>query len=137
MLLDLGFVELVKTTPRRGAVEHHYRATQRAWLDKSEWRQVPPSLRREVSEAVLTQIWKDTVAAADAGTLEQRDSAHLSRTPLVLDEPGWEELAELLDDLLERVLTIQTEAAARLSADGDQDGVDARVVVMHYEAAPD
>jgi DNA-binding transcriptional ArsR family regulator len=137
MLLDLGFVELVKTTPRRGAVEHHYRATERSWLDKSQWREIPPSLRREVSEAVLMQVWKDTIAAADAGTLDERDTRHLSRTPLVLDEVGWQELAELLDEALERVMTIQAEAAARLSGDGVQEGIDARVVVMHYEAAPD
>ena len=137
MLLDLGFIELVKTTPRRGAVEHHYRATERAWLDKSQWRQIPASLRRELSEAVLTEIWKDTVAAAEAGTLEESETGHLSRTPLILDEPGWAELAELLDDLLERALTIQAEATARLFGHGSLAGIESRLVFMHYEAARD
>ena len=32
ILLDLDLLELVSTTPRRGAVEHHYRAIERPWL---------------------------------------------------------------------------------------------------------
>src|SRR4051794_20538891 len=33
MLRDLGFVELVRTEPRRGSVAHYYRAIQAPFLD--------------------------------------------------------------------------------------------------------
>jgi DNA-binding transcriptional ArsR family regulator len=137
MLLELDLIELVRTTPRRGAVEHHYRATERAWLDKREWGELPRSLRRGLSDAVLAQIWKDTLAAAKEGTLDARDSRHVSRTPLVLDEKGWSELAEVLDEVLERALAIQSESAERLSNDTDADPIEGRLVLMHYEAPPE
>jgi DNA-binding transcriptional ArsR family regulator len=137
MLLELDLIELVRTTPRRGAVEHHYRATERAWLDKREWGELPRSLRRGLSDAVLAQIWKDTLAAAKEGTLDARDSRHVSRTPLVLDEEGWTELAEVLDEVLERALAIQGDSAERLSKDADADPIEGRLVLMHYEAPPE
>ena len=31
ILLELGLIELVSTTPRRGAIEHHYRAAKQEW----------------------------------------------------------------------------------------------------------
>src|SRR3954447_16046786 len=119
MLLDLGLVELVGTTPRRGAVEHHYRATERAWLGKRTWGKLPSSLRGGLSGAVLTQAWEDTLAAVEAATFDSRTSRHLSRTPMVLDSEGWDELAELLDQTLERAIAIQTAAAERLANGGD------------------
>jgi DNA-binding transcriptional ArsR family regulator len=135
MLLDLGLVELVGTTPRRGAVEHHYRATERAWLGKRVWGKLPGSLRGGLSEAVLTLAWVDTLAAVEAGTFDSRTSRHLSRTPMVLDSHGWDEVAQLLDETLERVIGIQSAAAERL-ADGDDGSLEARLVLMHYQAAP-
>jgi DNA-binding transcriptional ArsR family regulator len=135
MLLDLGLIELVGTTPRRGAVEHHYRATERPWLGKRAWGKLPESLRGGISAAVLTQAWEDTLAAVEAGTVDSEPSSHLSRTPMVLDSQGWDELAELLDETLERAIGIQTVAAERL-ADSDDGSLEARLVLMHYQAAP-
>ena len=42
-LLNLDCIELVSTRPRRGAVEHHYRAIQRAWGDDATWELLPPT----------------------------------------------------------------------------------------------
>jgi DNA-binding transcriptional ArsR family regulator len=135
MLLDLELVELVGTTPRRGAVEHHYRAIERAWLGERVWDKLPSSVRGGQSGAVLTQAWEDTLAAVQAATFDSRTSRHLSRTPMVLDSRGWDELAELLDETLERATGIQTAAAERL-AGSDDDSLEARLVLMHYQAAP-
>src|SRR4051794_12237697 len=41
LLEELGMVELVDQQPRRGAVEHYYRATQRAWFSKQGWAKIP------------------------------------------------------------------------------------------------
>src|SRR5688500_18924529 len=53
LLADLDCVELVRTEPRRGAVEHYYRATVPPWLDKSAWKSLPKSLRSSVSSSAL------------------------------------------------------------------------------------
>src|SRR5918997_6302356 len=44
-LLDLDCIELVDTAQRRGAIEHYYRATQRAMGDKIVWDQLPRTAR--------------------------------------------------------------------------------------------
>src|SRR3954465_15488224 len=46
MLRDCEWVELVRTEPRRGALQHFYRATARPRLDEQQWRALPSGLRR-------------------------------------------------------------------------------------------
>ena len=40
-LTELGMVELVRTEPRRGAVEHYYRAIERPHLPAQDWATLP------------------------------------------------------------------------------------------------
>src|SRR3954470_890138 len=37
ILRELECTEIVRTTPRRGAIEHHYRALPRPFLDDDDW----------------------------------------------------------------------------------------------------
>src|SRR3954465_3744113 len=46
ILNDKAWGELVRTEPRRGAVEHFYRATARPALDDTQWTQLPAPVRR-------------------------------------------------------------------------------------------
>ncbi len=135
-LANLGCLELVKTTPRRGAVEHHYRAIMRPWFRPKDWAEIPRSARGSISNAVLAQIWKDAAAAVEAGTFESRPDRHVSRTPLVLDDAGWEEVVDLLNETLDRILEIQAEAAGRMEdVEDQQSSTCSQVVLMHYESA--
>jgi DNA-binding transcriptional ArsR family regulator len=134
-LADLGCLELVKTTPRRGAVEHHYRAMVRPWFRPRDWARLPRSFRASVSDAVLAQIWEETAAAAKTGTFDSRADRHLSRTPVVLDDEGWRQVAELLDETLDEILEIQAEAAGRIEDGNGEDRISSHVVLMHYESA--
>src|SRR6188472_3406865 len=59
MLHDYECVELVRTEPRRGALQHFYRATERPRLDEQQWRELPPGLRRELSGETVRQIIED------------------------------------------------------------------------------
>ena len=136
LLADLECVELVKTEPRRGAVEHYYRATVRPWFDKDAWQNVPASLRGSVSNEVLSAIVEDAAAAMDAGTFDARADRHVSRTPLVLDEQAWKELADSLDELLERAIQIGADSASRAIEAGTQDElVHCQLALMHYPTA--
>src|SRR6188768_4571131 len=65
MLRDYDCVELVRTEPRRGAVQHFYRATARPNLDKEQWRTLPSGLRRELSGETLGAVVDDMRAAAE------------------------------------------------------------------------
>ena len=135
LLADLECVELVKTEPRRGAVEHYYRATVRPWFDKAAWREVPSSLRRSVSSEVLSVIVEDAAAAIDAGAFDSRSDRHVSRTLLVLDEEAWGELAERLDELLERAVQLGAESASRTVENGGEELIHCDLVLMNFPTA--
>jgi hypothetical protein len=136
LLADLECVELVKTEPRRGAVEHYYQATIAPWFDKESWAQLPASVRNSTSSNALSIIMDDAVAAIRAGTFDSRADNHLSRAPLMLDDEGWQELAGLLDELLERALQLKAESADRaVESNTEGDLIPCSIVLMHYPTA--
>src|SRR3954466_1388733 len=69
MLREYHCVELVRTVPRRGALQHYYRATARPRLDDAQWRNLPAALRGELADGTIGAIVEDLTRAADAGTL--------------------------------------------------------------------
>ena len=131
-LLEFDCIELVKTEPRRGAVEHFYRATERAFLSDEDWEKIPPSTRKGISGVVLESIGADATRALLAGTIENRTQSHLTRTPLVLDEQGFSDLSAVLKEVLDRANEIQEEAADRLNKDKG-DSVTTTMAILHFE----
>jgi DNA-binding transcriptional ArsR family regulator len=132
-LADLGCVELVSTAPRRGAVEHYYRAIERAVADDEAWASLPGTARRGFATEWFKATFEDVTQAIDAGRLEARPDIHLSFTTLSLDEEAWEELGELLKEVLDRAMELQAEAAGR-RANGQADGeVFTRLAIAQYE----
>ena len=125
-----------RTAPRRGALEHYYRATVRPFLTQEHWAQLPAASRRSISAGTLSEIWRDASAAVENETFDSRPNRHLSWTNLALDDEGWEAVAELLKDTLDRVLALQAEAAERLQGADTDEITSSKVVLMHYEAAP-
>lgn len=137
ILADLGCVELVGTTPRRGAVEHHYRATMRPQLSDEDWRALPASVRRSITGDVVRRAWSDVAAASDARTLDADDTV-VTRADLILDEQGAAEVKALLADVLEQSMRIAAESAGRVAtANGHRPSGqrDTRLVLMHFDAA--
>src|SRR3954454_15902471 len=70
MLRDYDCIELVRTEPVRGALQHFYRATARPNLDESQWRTLPAGLRKELAGATIGELVGDLAAAAEVGALE-------------------------------------------------------------------
>jgi DNA-binding transcriptional ArsR family regulator len=133
-LADMGCIELVNTQPRRGAIEHFYRAVVRPFFSEKDWKRLPPSARQGISDATLQQIWEDTSDALDAGTFDGRTDRHLSRSRLVLDETGWEQVNELLAETMNRIGEIESESAKRRSSNGEG-GFSTKMVMMHFESS--
>jgi DNA-binding transcriptional ArsR family regulator len=131
-LLEYDCVELVKTEPRRGAVEHFYRATERPFLNDAEWAKLPASARKGISGAIVESIGEDVTAAMMAGTIEKRTDPHLSRTPLLLDEQAWGDLNTLVSETLNRAMEIGEEAASRL-ADSKSEPISTTLGILHFE----
>ena len=112
MLRDYDCVELVRTEPRRGALQHFYKATARPNLDEGQWRTLPSGLRRELTGETIQALVSDLAAAADAGVLEDPEVV-LSRAPLELDERGFRKLNKLLARTLDQALAIAAESSER------------------------
>lgn len=117
-LEQLGMIELVRTRPVRGAVEHFYKAVRRPKVSTEEWAELDLRERERFSLWIKQQEMIDAAIAFEAGTFDCRVDRHLSRVPLVLDEDGWGELTELMNNGLETVLEIQSRSAERLSQEG-------------------
>lgn len=132
VLKDFECIEMVKTEPRRGAVEHYYRATDRAYLSDSDWANLPDSVKPGMSVSLLRMMMDDVVGALQGGTFNARDDMHISWTPAIVDGQGWDEMARLLAETLEKAMSIQTKSASRLTK-SDQEGIPASVVMMHFE----
>jgi DNA-binding transcriptional ArsR family regulator len=131
-LLEYDCVELVKTEPRRGAVEHFYRATERAFFSDADWAKIPASARKGINGVIIEAIGQEATAAMVSGTIDARTESHVSHTPLLIDEKGWTELSTLLNDTLSRAIEIQDEAAARL-ADDDAEPIATTLSILHFE----
>lgn len=131
-LLEYDCVELVKTEPRRGAVEHFYRATDRAFLSDSDWAKIPASARKGISGSILESIGQSATEAMAEGTLDARSDSHLSDTPLQLDKQGWKELNKVLSETVDKATAIQKEASKRMGKDKDK-ALQTKLAIMHFE----
>jgi DNA-binding transcriptional ArsR family regulator len=129
LLADLGAIELVRTEPRRGALEHFYRAVTRGWFSEEDWARLPRAARRGIVGQSLQRIFSDVTAAVDAGGFDGPVSSVRS-TSLELDERGLEELSEVLASTAESVNRINAESADRRAG---ADGVTTELALLHFE----
>lgn len=138
ILAECQAVELVRTAPVRGALEHFYRASALPRLYEAEWKQLHPSTRRALFSATLSQIWDDVVAAGKSGGFEDTKS-HVSWTALELDDPAYAELLEEIEAFIDRALALQADSANRLSKQPaeERSANSTELVLMHFHRAPD
>jgi len=132
VLKDFECIEMVKTEPRRGAVEHYYRALERSFIPDSEWKSLPDSIKPGVSWSAFKMIIDDVVGAIKGGSFNARDDVHMSCTPGVVDEQGWDETVDLVNETLEKIIGIHAASAKRLAKSGEQ-GIPATAVLMNFE----
>jgi DNA-binding transcriptional ArsR family regulator len=134
VLKDYECITLVKTEPRRGAVEHYYRATSRPFLSDRSWHELPLTAREGLSAGLMQSIVKDAVVALEEGTFDAREDRHLSRTSLILDEKGWRDLTKAMEGWLTKVAKIHQESGTRLSKAGsDAEAISALVAMIGIE----
>jgi DNA-binding transcriptional ArsR family regulator len=136
VLRDMGYIEVVDEVKRRGAVEVFYKATSRAHLDDLEWPAIPDTIKGGLRASLLQTLTDDAITAIEEETFDSRDGSHMSWSPLVVDEQGWEEVVELLAHALEGALKIHERSAERLVA-ADEKGISCTVSILGYPAAQD
>lgn len=136
VLARIGAIEEVKTEPVRGALQHFYRATMRPWFDDEMWAELPIPARRAIFGEILQDIWSDVVAAYEEGKLDH-DTTHITRTWADLDQRAYDEVVDLLNSVVERVLELHAEAAPRLAQlpDDERDEHSIAVMLMQFHRA--
>ena len=132
VLKDFECIEMVKTEPRRGAVEHYYRATERAYLTDRDWRALPASMKSGVSSSAVEMVIEDVVASLKGGAFDAREDRHISWTPGIVDEQGWGESVDLVNETLAQIIKIHADSAKRLAKSGEE-GIQATAILMNFE----
>ena len=115
VLKDFELIEMTRTEPRRGAVEHYYRAVERAYLPTDVSKDLPQSGRDILANKVLEDIDEDLVASIKSRKLYSRADHHFSWTPEYLDEEGCGEANELADEFVQRYIAIGAKSANRVA----------------------
>jgi DNA-binding transcriptional ArsR family regulator len=137
VLRNFGLIELEKTEPRRGAVEHYYRATHRALVPDDAWKALSAKTKRGIADDIMENVIGDVAGSVEAGVFGKRDGVHISWTPLILDEEAWRAFSALLEETLERTFDLQAEATERLNAngEGESSAVSATLAMIGFESA--
>ena len=134
VLEGLGCVELVRTQPAVGGrvVEHFFRAVKRPWLDRENWTQLDSKDQQGVTSTLMELVSADIEEAMSAGTFSNPSDNHISRTPLSVDQEGWEEVLTLLSSTLDELLEIQGRVSNRSTADTET--MLAKVEIIHFRS---
>lgn len=134
VLEKLGCVELVSTESVRGGrvVEHFYKATKRAWLDGQSWARLDKGDQRGVTSTLMELISADIEEAMFAGTFENPPDNHLSRTPMNVDDDGWEEIVTLLASTLDELIEIQGRVSNRSTPETKLRPI--KVEILHFSS---
>jgi DNA-binding transcriptional ArsR family regulator len=133
-LAKLGLIKLVRTTQRRGAIEHHYTALAAPHVSNEAWSELPPIVRHRMTAAGLSEIFKQVNEAAARGGFTA-DDVHLSRTQLVLDDKGRKALAKELEATTARVDRIHEQARTRLGHGHDAEQAMALIMLRFDDVA--
>lgn len=130
VLIDLDCIELLETTEKRGAREHIYRATMPRVIDDDAWERLDPKARPPLTATLLQMISTDVSRALAQGDLDRQSDTHITRTPLKLDDQGWEEAVRVCGKAVYDLLDIAEEAAERLA--GGEETIEARAAFMLF-----
>jgi DNA-binding transcriptional ArsR family regulator len=134
-LRKLGCIELVRTDRVRGGrvTEHFYRAKRRMYFDEAAWNALSEKERLDLVSVSLRLISQDITTAMAAGTIFGDDNAHLCRTPMVVDEEGWEELTEVMERATDDLFKVEMRVAERV-AGGARAHIPAKVEMMQFRS---
>ena len=135
MLVQLDLLKLVRTRPRRGAIEHYYQAKGRVAVSDRAWGQVPGLVKEAMVSAHLRNVGELVDAAAARGGFEADDS-HLTSQRISVDEKGWKEISKKMRAFFEDVQKIQADSEKRRKDSDHLDEIDAGVVMMLFNAPP-
>jgi DNA-binding transcriptional ArsR family regulator len=138
VLKDFEMIEMTSTEPRRGAVEHYYRAVERVFIPSSITKQFPKTAQRGMFVDTMEDTNKDVIASLKSGRFDQRDDYHVSYTPADLDNQACEAAEKLADKFVEDFIQLGVDSAerrAKREGAGEHIPTSAAVLVFGSEQA--
>lgn len=118
-LVRLDCAELVEEKKVQGAIQHFYRATERALVSTREWEEMNwPEAQSFVAET-MQAIIEDFVASEKAQLVGRDENFHLSRTPIVLDQQGVTEGLEVQERARLEMAEVERRSAERSEKSGE------------------
>jgi hypothetical protein len=136
VLKKLGVIELVRTEPRRGAVEHYYRAIQRPSIEEDEYAAMSMEDREGFDRRIAQLAFADVSTAFEQGTFCERANHAMIRVPTEVDDAGFEELHQASKAFLEKVYDIQAASAQRTSEDPEAASIPVTALAIFFEMPP-
>ncbi len=130
VLKDLEMIELVCTKPKGSALEHFYRAIERAFLPSNVASHTPKVAQRIIGNAILENIEADVSASLSSGRFYERNDWHVGWIPVGLDDQGCREAEKLADKFAEDFLQLTAEAAKRIAEDGSDEILTTAVLLV-------
>jgi len=134
VLRKAKLIKKVGERKRRGATEVFYEATARAYLDPSVWPKVADPIKPGLRASLFQNLLVDAATAIYEETYDSHENAHMSWSPLIVDEKGWQELMAVLYRALEEVLAIHETSGERLIT-ADEEGISCTVSILGYPSA--
>jgi DNA-binding transcriptional ArsR family regulator len=132
-LQQLNLIELVDERPVRGAVEHFYRAIERPVVREEGFASQTQEEREVFTRHALQLHVADVARAMDEHTFDARVNRALIRMPMLVDEEGFQELADLHVEMYERTLDVQAKSDERRTR-SDEEGIPTVSATMFFEA---
>jgi DNA-binding transcriptional ArsR family regulator len=133
VLLEAGVVELVDTAPRRGAVEHYYRAIERPNATDEETAARSSIERTEFARYIGQRSFADYAVALQAGTFGKRADHYAWRMPMLIDESGWGRMNEIYAEATEKIMEVQAESAERMNHDSRSEQIHVTALAAFFE----
>jgi hypothetical protein len=119
-LAAAGLIELFDIKQNGKRREHIYRAIKRQFFSVEEWEAIDPKLKQPLLSTILQQISEDTSRSAAEGKFSLIPDSHLSRSPIELDQEGWQKVVDRLAETLDDVLEAYAESKERAYDSGER-----------------
>lgn len=119
-LLQLDLIELVDERPVRGAVEHFYRAVERPMVTEEEFAALSIPEREGFNRYGMQLLVADVARSMDQEVFAARTNHIIVRTPMVVDEEGFQEMSDLHTELMDRTLEVQARSAERMAGSREE-----------------
>lgn len=112
-LVELDCAELAEERKVQGAIQHIYRATERAHVSTEEWEQMHPGEAVSFIAEVMQMILNDYLASERAEIVGKDADFHLTRTPISVDQQGLEEGLEIFENARLAMVEVERRSAER------------------------